>query len=142
MKRHPELSIAPQAFNLSGEQGNDPFRLEREKWQAEERQRQAREFEAKYQRKFEECPGFVACDAPSGPDCVGKVVVDPGKASEAREWLKKRFKVDEDLTLSPDTGLCFRVMPRAQKASTQRTYARKFTFVKPHQYELTFEDSK
>ena len=117
MKRKPqqrEFPVTGLVFNLAGERGDDPFRLEREKWEREERERQAQAYQAKMQRTLAECPGFAGCDAPASEQAVGKVVIEPALVQEARVWLKKRFRINEALELS-DTGLCFEVAARPSR---------------------------
>lgn len=72
-------------------------------------------FETLMQRKLEQCPGFVGCDAPKSASCTGKVVVDPSRIAEAMPWLKRRFICAENLELSTDCGLCLEIAPRIRK---------------------------
>lgn len=124
--------IAVQAFNLSGETGVDPERVERERREAEQRAQEARELEAKMQRTLADCPGFVGCDAGS---VQGRVVVEPGRVTEAVQWLKRRFHVSENLELSSDNGLAIDVQSRTRTCRSGGR-RRKVSFVRVEQFEL------
>jgi hypothetical protein len=76
---------------------------------------------------------------PGSPESEGKVVVEPGRAIDAREWLKRRFRVCDDLELSTAAGLVFRVIPRCRKSSGQRR-ARRVSFGPLEQFELALND--
>lgn len=130
----PEFFIARNAFNLVAERGEDPERVAREARHAEQRRKEAVEYERKMQLRLEACPGFLACDAPSSPDNFGHVVAQPSDAEGAREWLKRRFQISEDLNLS-DVGLVFRIHSR-KKSVTAGGKRIKVHFDKPMQYEL------
>ena len=93
MKHQFELPSAGLGgvFNLSGERADDPFRLEREHWEAQERIRTRLDYAAKMQLQLKDCPGFCSCDAPSSEDEKGRVVVEPGRIVEATQWLKRRL---------------------------------------------------
>jgi hypothetical protein len=131
--QHELAVICTEAFNLASQSGNDPFRLERERWEAEQAASAAREFERRMQRLLEECPGFTTCEAPRSEDARGKVIVEPARITEAMQWLKRRFVVNESLELSTDIGLCVELIPR-KRGRTARTYAAKFK--KPEQFAL------
>lgn len=122
MKPHQfELNGSAQVFNLAGEVGEDPVRLALEAGRKAAAAETAREYERTMQRTLEQCPGFIGADAPKSASCVGKVVVEPAKVSEALAWLKRRFVVAENLELSTDNGLCVEVAPRApRKAGVRR----------------------
>lgn len=124
--------ISVQAFNLAGEVGDDPERIERERRDAERRQQEARELEAKMQRTLAECPGFVGCDAGS---VQGRVIVEPGRVTEAMQWLKRRFHVSENLELSSDNGLAIDVQSRTRTCKSGGR-SRRVSFVKVEQFEL------
>lgn len=117
-----DLPCAGQVFNLSSERGIDPERVARERREAEQRQRDARDYERRMQRTFADCPGMVGGDLPDGPARGGKVVIEPGKLSEAVAWLKKRFIVnDEEIDLSGDFGAAVSfVTKRAPGAAVRR----------------------
>lgn len=139
MKKKPnhqrELSHIGEVFNLHCECGADPARLARERAEAELRERTARLYAEKYQRTFEQCPGFIGCDAPQGPGRSGRVVVDPAHAEAARFWLKRRFAVNENLSLEAGAGLVFEVITRiGNKARGGKRV--KVSFDKPVQFEL------
>jgi hypothetical protein len=133
-----ELPKSGDVFNLVVEQGDDPWRLEREQWAAAEAAREAREYSARMQKTFEQCPGFIGADAPSGPHCTGKVMVDPARVGEAREWLKRRFHVAENIELSTGNSLLFEIAPRVRNKSGggKRVVVR---FGKPQQFALPLD---
>lgn len=138
MKHKPpviDLPIIGEVFNLAGERGEDPLRIQRERWEAERRQSEALEYQSKMQRTLEECPGFAGCDAPLGEQAQGRIVIEPARVNEAVRWLKRRFHVNENLELSPDNGLAIDIKPRVRscKAGARR---RSVGFVKVEQFEL------
>ncbi len=112
-----EIPIVGEAFNLAGEVGSDPFRLERERWQAAERQREASEYAARMQHTFEQCPGFQGGDAPTSEAGKGVVIVEPGQVVNALAWLKRRFRASENIELSPDGWIAIEVAPRVRRAA-------------------------
>ena len=59
-----ELSACANAFNLAGERGVDGARLIAELAEAMRREREAKAWQDKMQRKLSECPGFVGCRPP------------------------------------------------------------------------------
>ena len=122
-----------QVFNLIGETGTDPARVIRERLEAAIAAATAREYELKMQRTFAQCPGFIGGDAPNGERSRGHVVVDPALAREARDWLKRRFYVNEILELS-DEGLRIEIIPRVRQARGRRRAA--IAFDKPEQFKL------
>lgn len=122
-----------QIFNLTGECGVDPDRVIRERLEAEAAAAAAREYERKMQRTFAECPGFLSGNAPSGERSKGHVIVEPAMAREARDWLKRRFYINENLELN-DQGLCIEVIPKVRKARRARAVAG--LFIKPEQFTL------
>lgn len=132
-----ELPQAEQVFNLTGQSAPDPWRVAREKLEEEQRRKDASEYQQRMQRKLEECPGFSACDAPSGPLGRGKVVVEFGLAGEAAVWLKRRFHTAESLELS-DSGICFQIAPRIRRV-TRGLPRRKVSFEPGVQYTLDLE---
>jgi len=127
-----ELRACADAFNLAGEQGIDSARLIAEMASAMRREREARAWQDKMQRKLSDCPGFVGGDLPSSERSKGCIIVDPAMAREARDWLKRRFYINEKLELS-DQGLCIEVVPRARKAQGARRAA---LWLKPEQFDL------
>ncbi len=129
-----ELESCRAAFNLMVEEQADPVRLMHEELASNQARLQAEEFERKYQRQLSECPGFTTCDAPRGPDVVGRVVIEPGMIEQAIPWLKRRFHIAETLELSTDLGLCVEVKPRI-KSVTNKSRA-KVSFKKPEQFIL------
>ena len=121
-----ELSGASEVFNLAPERAEDPFRVDRERWEANQRAEAAREFTAKMQRTLAECPGFMACDAPAGESSKGRVVIEPARVLEALPWLKRRFIVAENLELSDGDGLVVEVAPRVRGRGGPRRVRVKF----------------
>lgn len=130
-----EFPLDGDTFNLAIETGNDPDRLVREAREAEELAQAARQYANKMQLTFAHCPGFVGGDAPTGEMYVGRIVVDPAKASEALPWLKRRFVVSENLSLC-DTGLCFDVLPKRRRKSSPRRAGASFQKVEQFQFDL------
>ena len=122
-----------QVFNPVSEWGEDPDRVIRERLEAAAASAAAREYELKMQRVFGQCPGFIGGDAPNGERVKGHVVVDPALAREARDWLKRRFYVNDSLELS-DHGLCLEVIPRVRKARGSQKLSASFS--KPEQFKL------
>lgn len=139
-KHQYELGVVGMAavFNLAGQCGDDPLRVERERWDRERRERDAREYAAKMQLSLEKCPGFAGCDAPVSETGQGRVIVEPGRIGEAMPWLKRRFHVNENLDLSPDNGLCIEIKPRVRSKSVcaNRGARVPVTFERPTQFEL------
>ena len=69
-----ELPVVGAVFNLAGEVGQDPWRLEREYWAKSKAEEEGRAFQAKMQRTMEGVPGLRRrrCSAWSwggGSDC-------------------------------------------------------------------------
>ena len=82
------------------------------------------------QRTLAECPGFLGTEPPGGPQAQGTVVVEPALALEARIWLRRRFLVCDDVELSSDTGLVFKILPRVRAGQARRC---RISFAKPVQ---------
>lgn len=139
MKPQPDLAVAGDVFNLAGELGVDPERIARERAEVERANREAAAYQAKMQRTFAECPGFIGGDAPTAPGLVGRVVIEPARVVEAYAWLRRRFRVSENLELSQslDNGLCIDVIPRAPRKSG--VWRKTSMFAKPVQFELRFD---
>lgn len=133
-----DLPVAGDVFNLAGELGVDPERIVRERGEIERANREAKAYQDRMQKTFAECPGFIGGDAPRGPGLVGRLVVEPARIVEAYAWLRRRFRVSENLELSQslDNGLCIDVIPRPPRKSG---VWRKQTFAKPVQYELPLQ---
>jgi hypothetical protein len=122
-----------EVFNLAGECAVDPERVAREHLEAEAAAAAAREYQRKMQRTFEQCPGFIGADAPTSERSKGCVIIEPALAREARDWLKRRFYVNENLELS-DQGLCIEIIPRVRKRRGGRSVP--VSFVRPEQFTL------
>lgn len=135
MKRQCELPMAEAVFNLRCECGADPDRVVREQADAKRRQAEAEAFAQKCQKSFEQCPGFIGCDAPKGPGLIGRVVVEPGQVAEAMEYLRRRFRVNQNLELDAGRGLCLEVASRPRKVRGARSV--RVNFAKPVQFELS-----
>lgn len=135
---NPEFSIMRSVFNLAGEQAEDPERVAREAAAARQRARDAEEYQKRMQKTFSQCPGFIGADAPSGPGLPGKVTFEPAKAVEAITWLKRRFRVDERLDLSTDSGLCVEIITKRKPGLSGGCNSRRVhQFGKPEQFELS-----
>ncbi len=112
-----ELPKAGDVFNLASEVGEDPFRVERERWEAAQIEKEREAYAARMQLSLAQCPGFAACDAPSSEIGKGKVVVEPGKVQSALAWLKRRFQASENIELSEDGGgIVIEIAPRQRRA--------------------------
>lgn len=134
----PEFFIVRNCFNLAGEQAEDPERVAREAAEARQRARGAAEYQKRMQKTFSQCPGFVGADAPAGPGMPGRVTFEPAKAVEAIAWLKRRFRVDERLDLSTDSGLCVEIITKRKPGLPGACNSRRVhQFGKPEQFELT-----
>ena len=134
-----DLPHAGEVFNLAGETQDDPCRLDRERWAAAERQREASEYAARCQHTFEQCPGFVGGDAPTSPNGRGMVVVEPGRIIEAMAWLRRRFRASETMDLSTELqGIAIEIAPRIRRSSNGGRRV-KVKFGKPEQFTLPLE---
>ncbi len=132
-----ELPQAGSVFNLAGETAADPFRLERERWEAKERQSAASEYAARFQLQLGQCPGIIGSDAPTHDNGLGVVVVEPARIVEALAWLKRRFRASE--TIDVDTslnGIAIEIAPRIRHHAGGGRRV-KVRFGKPEQF--TFE---
>jgi hypothetical protein len=110
-----ELRPCATAFNLAGERGIDGARVIAEMAEAMRREREARAWQDKMQRKLSECPGFVGCHPP-GEQSPGRVTVQPGTADEAVEFLKRRFHLGP-VGWQRGLGLTIEVLPRRKGVS-------------------------
>lgn len=128
-----DLPACREVFNLAGECAIDGERVIRERLETMRRQEEARKIVQKCQKTFEQCPGFIGGDAPEGRSATGRVVVEPRQATEARQYLKRRFVVNENLTISVDGGLCFEIALRGPRKKYQR---RQQPFEKLEQFEF------
>lgn len=113
----------------------DIWKEDRALWEAAERSRVQREYAAKLEAVFKQCPGFVGAHCARSESVTSKVVVEPARVFEARVWLKRRFLVAENIDVSTDTGLVFEVATRVRKSSAlgKKVVVR---FGKPQQFEL------
>ena len=136
-----ELPVCASVFNLVIEQGDDPWRLERERWEQAERELAGREYAAKMQLTLQQCPGFVGCDPPASDTSKGRVVIEPGRVMEAVSWLKRRFHISENLDLSPDNGLCIDLAPRVRSCKGGGKRVR-VSFEPPEQFKLAFTETE
>jgi hypothetical protein len=89
-----ELLACADAFNLVGERGVDGARVVADMAEAMRREREARAWQDKMQRKLSACPGFVGC-RPPGERSPGRVTVQPSAADDAVDFLKRRFHVGQ-----------------------------------------------
>lgn len=135
----PEMAFAPDCFNLAGEAADDPERLEREARERRRLQAEAEEYQRRQQRTFEQCPGFVGADLPSGPGRAGRVMVEPGRALEAAQWLKRRFHVAESLELSTGNALCFEIRTRQAGKPGPGAQRMPVRFGRPEQFTLDLQ---
>lgn len=138
MNKHCELPQAGEVFNLAGQTAEDPWRIERERIEAEDRRRIAAEYQRRMQLALELCPGFCACDAPNSDDAKGVVMVEPGRVCEAWAWLRRRFHVCESLELSTDMSIAIKIAPRIRRV-TSRRHRVKVRFGPVEQFTLALE---
>jgi hypothetical protein len=131
-----ELSACANAFNLVSERGIDGARLIAEKAEAEQREREARVWQEKMQRKLSECPGFVGCEPPSR-ELAGSVTVQPAAVDEAMDFLKRRCHVGQ-VAWKKGLGLVVEVLPW-RKGLTKAVARRKLARVE--QFQFRFEAS-
>jgi hypothetical protein len=120
-----ELPSCADAFNLIGECGIDGARLIAERAEAERREREARVWQEKMQRKLSECPGFVGCEPP-GAQSPGSVTVQPSAMDEAMDFLTRRCHVGQ-VAWKKGIGLVLEVLPRRKgviKSVARRKLAR------------------
>lgn len=128
-----ELRPCADAFNLMGERGIDGARQIAEMAEAARREREARAWQDKMQRKLSECPGFIGCHPP-GVESAGMVTVQPGAADEAVDFLKRRFHVGE-VGWQKGLGLTIEVLPR-RKGMSRAVIRRRFA--PAEQFKLAF----
>ena len=132
-----ELRPCATAFNLAGERGVDGARVISEMAEAMRREREAREWQEKMQRKLSECPGFIGCNPP-GEQSPGKVTVQPAAADEAVEFLKRRFHVGP-VNWQRGMGLTIEVLAR-RKGLSKSVVRRRLAPVE--QFRFTFDQRK
>ncbi len=110
-----ELPQASEVFNLAGQVQDDPFRVERERWEAAAKRKAGEEYASRMQLQLAQCPGFIGSDSPSSEQGKGVVVVEPARIVEALAWLKRRFHASE--TIDVDTslnGIAVEIAPRVR----------------------------
>jgi hypothetical protein len=132
--RQMELRPCADAFNLAGERGVDGARVIAEMSEALRREREARAWADRMQRKLSECPGFIGC-RPPGQESPGIVTVQPAAADEAVDFLKRRFYVGQ-VSWRRGMGLTIALLPRRKglsKAVARRRLAR------IEQFQFTFD---
>jgi hypothetical protein len=122
----PQLELRPcsDAFNLTGERGIDGARVIAEMAEAMRREREARTWHEKMQRKLSDCPGFLGCSTP-GEQSPGKVTVQPSAGDEAMDFLKRRFHLGQ-VAWQKGIGLTIEVLARRKglgKAVARRKFA-------------------
>src|ERR1039458_8445302 len=110
-----ELRPCATVFNLAGERGIDGARMIAAMAEAGRREREARGWQDKMQRKLSECPGFVGCNPP-GLESPGRVTVQPGSCDEAVDFLKRRFHIGQ-VGWHRGLGLTIEVLPRRKGMS-------------------------
>jgi hypothetical protein len=136
MKKHYELGAeVGQVFNLASEIAVDPWRIERERQEQDKHDFEAWQYQKKMQRTFTEVPGYVGGDVPVNDGAIGKIIIEPGRITEAMQWLKRRFVVNENLELSTDLGLCVEVCSKAKRVAGKPNQ-RRVCFDRPIQFDL------
>ncbi len=128
-----ELRACYDAFNLVGERGVDGARVIAEMAEAMQREREARAWADKMQRKLSECPGFVGC-RPPGEASPGNVALEPGAADAAMDFLQRRFHVGR-VGWTKGLGLTVEVLPR-RKGLTRKVARRKLAPIEQFQFQL------
>ena len=129
-----ELCACASAFNLAGERSVDGARLIAQLAEASRREREARAWQDRMQRKLSECPGFVGC-LPPGEQSSGSVTVQPTAADEAMTFLARRFHLGP-VAWQKGVGLTIEVLPR-RKGVTKAVARRRLVPVE--QYQFSFE---
>ena len=129
-----ELCACADAFNLVGDRGIDGARVIAEMAEAMRRQREARAWQEKMQRKLSECPGFVGC-RPPGEQSPGRVTVQPTAADDALDFLKRRFHVGQ-VGWERGLGLTVEILPH-RKGTTKALARRRLAPVE--QFQFSFE---
>lgn len=133
----PEFGFTRETFNLAGQTADDPWRVDREKWEAAQRAADAKEYSDRMQRALALCPGYVGSDSPSSDAGRGVVVVEPGCIIEALKWLKRRFNASETIDISTELqGIAVEIAPRVRRSSNCGPRV-KVSFEKPVQFELS-----
>ncbi len=134
--QHEMPVVASEAFNLAGQTAVDPWRLDREKWEAAQKAADAREYAARMQRQLNLCPGYVGSDNPTSDNGRGVVVVEPGRIIEALSWLKRRFHASETIDISTELqGIAVEIAPRVRRSPMGGRKV-KVSFDKPVQFNL------
>ena len=128
-----ELSASASVFNLAGERGVDGARVIAEMSEALRREREARAWADRMQRKLSECPGFIGC-IPPGVESRGTVTVQPAAADEAVDFLKRRFHVGQ-VAWHRGLGLSIDLLPR-RKGLTKRAARRRLASAEQFQFRL------
>ena len=128
-----ELRPCADAFNLSGECGTDGARVIAELAEVMRREREARAWQEKVQRKLSDCPGFVGCLAP-GEQSPGKITVQTAAGDSAMDFLKRRFHVGQ-VNWEKGKGLTVEVLPR-RKGLARAEARRKLAAIE--QFRFTF----
>jgi hypothetical protein len=128
-----EMPSCADAFNLIGERGIDGARLMAEKEEAKRREREARVWQEKMQRKLSECPGFVGYEPPS-QHLAGSITVQPSAVDEAMDFLTRRCHVGQ-VAWKKGLGLVVEVLPR-RKGVTKVVARRKMAPVEQFQFKL------
>lgn len=131
-----ELPACTDAFNLIGERGIDGARVAAESAERIKREKEARIWQDKMQRKLSECPGFVGCEPP-GQQLPGSVTVQPSAVDEAMDFLKRRCHVGR-LDWKKGLGLVVEVLPR--RKGVPNAVARR-RLVPLEQFQFEFETS-
>jgi hypothetical protein len=108
----PQLELRPcsEVFNLFGERSIDGARAIAELAEASKREREARAWQEKMQRKLSECPGFLGCST-VGEQSPCRVTIQPGAGDEAVTFLKRRFHLGP-VVWEKGIGLTIEVVPR------------------------------
>lgn len=88
-------------------------------------------------KRLRQCPGFIGADTPTSEQGRGRIVVEPGRVTEAYAWLKRRFYTSENIELS-DNGLCIELKQRVRNKSgcANRGKRVSVSFKQPVQFEL------
>jgi hypothetical protein len=103
------------------------------------REREARAWADKVQRKLSECPGFIGC-IPPGFESRGTVTVQPAAADEAVDFLRRRFHVGE-VSWQRGLGLSIDLLPR-RKGLTKRAARRRLALIEQFQLSLDQRSSQ
>lgn len=90
-------------------------------------------FSKRMNQAFEKCPGAVDARLPQSPVDTGYIAVEPECAKQAKDFLRRRFIVNDMIEIEVTGEIKFEIVPRTRKESVRRNSR---PFAKPEQFEL------